>query len=148
LTSGKRLPEMMSDKKDITTLIPQRAPFIMVDKILSSENGKTITSFYIKEDNILSKDGFFREPGMIENIAQSVAAGRGYEGAKENKAPQIGYIGSIKALQIHFFPKINTEIKTEICILNQVLNFTSVSGKIFSDNKIAAECELVIAVSE
>jgi 3-hydroxymyristoyl/3-hydroxydecanoyl-(acyl carrier protein) dehydratase len=136
---------MSSEETNIIHLIPQRAPFVMVDKILFSENGKTVTSFFIKEDNIFSENGFFREPGMIENIAQSVAAGRGYEGAKENKPPQIGYIGSIKKLKINFFPKINTEIKTEITILNQVLNFTSVSGKIISEDKIAAECDIVIS---
>ncbi len=138
---------MIPEKDDIIRFIPQRAPFVMVDKIITSEDGKTITSFFIREDNIFSQDGFFREPGMIENIAQTVAAGRGYEGAKENNPPQIGYIGSIKALKIHFFPKVNSEIRTEVCILNQVLNFTSVSGKIISEDKIAAELELVIAVS-
>jgi len=137
---------MIPEKETIIHLIPQRAPFVMVDKILSSEDGKTVTTFYIREDNLFSENGFFREPGMIENMAQSVAAGRGYEGSKENKVPQIGYIGSVKALKINFFPKVNTEIKTEVCILNQVLNFTSVSGKIFSEDKIAAECEIVISV--
>jgi 3-hydroxyacyl-[acyl-carrier-protein] dehydratase len=138
---------MSSEEKSIKTFIPQREPFIMVDRIMSSDGERTVTSFYINEENIFSEQGFFREPGMIENIAQSVAAGRGYEGSKENKAPQIGFIGSVKALSIHFFPKVNSEIRTEIQILNKVLNFTSVAGKIFSDNKIAAECELVIAVS-
>ena len=120
----------------------------MIDKIISSNDGNTTTSFLIKEENIFSKDGLFREPGMIENIAQSVAAGRGYEGYMNKKAPQVGFIGSVKALKVHFFPKVNSEIKTEIEIQSQVLNFTSVAGKIFSENKIAAECELVIAVSD
>ena len=137
---------MSLEKESTIHLIPQRPPFVMIDKILSSEEGKTSTTFYIKEDNIFSENGFFREPGMIENIAQSFAAGRGYEGAKEKKDPQIGYIGSIKALKIHFFPRVNTEIKTEVFILNQVLNFTSVSGKILSEDKVAAECEIVISV--
>ena len=137
---------MIPEKESIIHLIPQRPPFVMIDKILSSEEGKTSTTFYIKEDNIFSENGSFREPGMIENMAQSFAAGRGYEGAKKKKDPQIGYIGSIKALKIYFFPKVNTEIKTEVCILNQVLNFTSVSGKILSEGKVAAECEIVISV--
>ncbi len=139
---------MTSENTDILNFIPQRYPFVMVDKILFSESKKTITTFYINENNLFCKDGVFMEPGMIENIAQSVAAGRGYEGKKENKSTQIGYIGSIKALKIHFFPLVNTEIKTEIQIQNQILNFTSVIGKIFSGNEIAAECELVIAVTD
>ncbi len=137
---------MIPENNSITHYIPQRAPFIMVDKIVASEEGKTTTSFYIKPTTLFSENGCFREPGMIENIAQSVAAGRGFEGSKKNILPQIGYIGSIKALKIHFFPKINTTIQTEITVLNQVLNFTSIYGKILSDGEIAAECELVISV--
>jgi 3-hydroxymyristoyl/3-hydroxydecanoyl-(acyl carrier protein) dehydratase len=143
----EKVIDMLTENTDILSLIPQRPPFVMVDKVLFSENGKTVTSFLIKKENIFSENGVFREPGLIENMAQSVAAGRGYEQQKENKSPQIGYIGSIKSLKIHSFPKVNTEIKTEINIIHQVLNFTSISGKIFSENKIAAECELVIAVN-
>ncbi len=139
---------MISEIKHITDLIPQRDPFIMVDKLISSDETKTVSSFFIKTENIFCESNQFREPGMIENIAQTVAAGRGYQGFKEKKAPQIGYIGSIKSLKIHFFPKENTTIVTQIEITSQVLNFTSVSGKIIADDKVAAECELVIAVSE
>ncbi|HVD96899.1 MAG TPA: hypothetical protein VNB90_01765 [Cytophagaceae bacterium] len=133
---------------DITSLIPQKPPFVMVDKIIFSDETKTTSTFLIREENIFCENGSFREPGMIENIAQTVAAGRGYEGVKAQKAPQIGFIGSVKFLKIHFFPKLNTEITTTIEILSQVLNFTSVSGKIISEGQVAAECELVVAVQE
>ena len=143
-----KIKSMDLENIPITKLIPQRTPFVLVDSVIFSTPTKTITEFNIKEDTIFSKDGFFREPGMIENIAQSVAAGRGLEGSKENLTPKIGYIGSIKDLKIYFFPKTNTKIKTEIEIQNQVLNFTAVAGKIYSNNEVAAECNLVIAVSQ
>lgn len=139
---------MSPETKNIIELIPQRAPFVMVDKILSSDENTTVTSFFISRENIFCENGFFREPGMIENIAQTVAAGRGYQGIKEQKAPSIGYIGSVKSLKVHFFPKADTYLTTTIKITSQVLNFTSVSGQIISEDKVAAECELVIAVSD
>jgi 3-hydroxymyristoyl/3-hydroxydecanoyl-(acyl carrier protein) dehydratase len=138
---------MTLETKNITELIPQRAPFVMVDKVLSSDETTTVTSFFISKENIFCENGFFREPGMIENIAQTVAAGRGYQGIKEQKIPSIGYIGSVKSLKIHFFPKADTTLITTIKITSQVLNFTSVSGQIMSEDKIAAECELIIAVN-
>jgi 3-hydroxymyristoyl/3-hydroxydecanoyl-(acyl carrier protein) dehydratase len=148
MTSGKNLPNVMSQATiSITDLIPQRAPFIMIDQVIHASEEKTITSFHIKEDNILCQNGFFREPGMIENMAQSVAAIRGLNADVCNQKPQIGYIGSVKNFKAHSFPAVNTTIKTEIRILSKVLNFTSISGKIFADDQLAAECELVIAVS-
>lgn len=132
---------------DAKSLLPQKEPFVMVDQLILSEQDRAITQFYIKEDNVLCENGFFSPSGMLENIAQTVAAGRGYEGAKSGETPKVGYIGSIKNLQIHFLPLQNTEIKTEITILNRVLNFTSVNGKIIVGTNVAAECELVVALA-
>ncbi len=128
-------------------LIPQRPPFVMIDRVVASDEITTVSSFLLTEENIFCEKGLFREPGMIENIAQTVAAGRGYAGALSGKAPQIGYIGSVKSLKIHFFPTVNTTLTTTIEISSQVLNFTSVKGKIYSGEQIVAECELVIAVN-
>ncbi|HMJ46203.1 MAG TPA: hypothetical protein VK498_02685, partial [Ferruginibacter sp.] len=62
----------------ILSYIPQRPPFVMVDKILSSGESSTRTSFIIHEKNIFVENGKFREPGLVENIAQTAAAGAGY----------------------------------------------------------------------
>lgn len=139
---------MQTNSIPITDLIPQRAPFIMVDRILSSDEKSTVTSFHIRKENIFCENGLFREPGMIENIAQTVAAGRGHQGYIRKEAPKVGYIGSVKSFKVHFFPKVETELTTSIEITSQVLNFTSVSGKIFAAEQLVAECNLVIAVSE
>jgi 3-hydroxymyristoyl/3-hydroxydecanoyl-(acyl carrier protein) dehydratase len=138
---------MSSDQFEIEDLIPQRSPFMMVDKIISCDEVSTTTSFYITENNLFCENGIFREPGMIENIAQTVAAGRGFLGRKDHKAPSVGYIGSVKFLKVYFLPKANSTLTTTIKITSQVLNFTSVAGQIISEDKIAAECELVIAVN-
>ena len=130
---------------EIEKLIPHRKPFIMVDKILHSSEEKSTTSFFISNENILSNNGHFSEAGIIEHIAQSVAITRGYSQLNSGVNPKIGYIGSIKKLKIHFLPKTDTEVTTEIRILNQVLNFTSVYGKTFQNGTIIAECELTIA---
>lgn len=120
----------------------------MVDNILSSDEKNTVTRFLVHQENIFCENGLFREPGMIENIAQTVAAGRGYQGSLRKEAPKVGYIGSVKSFKVHFFPKVETVLTTSIEITSQVLNFTSVSGKIFAGEQLVAECDLVIAVSE
>ena len=137
---------MNSEIESIEQLIPHRAPFIMVDKVISFTHEKSTTSFFIEEDNVLCENNSFRETGLIENIAQSVAASRGYEGRKNNTSPKIGYIGSIKSFKVNFFPSVNSEITTEITLLNQVLNFTSIEGKVFQNGQLVAEAELVIAI--
>ena len=127
--------------------IPQRTPFVMVDEIRYSDESITISKFHIKLDNIFVENGFFKEPGLIENIAQTAAAREGLISKKENTQVRMGYIGSIKNLIITDFPKINDEIITRIKIDNQIFQVILITGEIVCDEKIIAQCEMKIFIS-
>ncbi len=137
---------MLVNKEKLTEYIPQRAPMIMVDNLLSS-NEETLSarsSFYIEETNIFCEDGVFKEPGLVENIAQSCALRAGYTFHSKNEKVPLGFIGAVKNLQIHFFPKAGTLLETEIQVVNEIFDVTLVVGKVYSEGKIAAECEMKI----
>ena len=59
-------------------LIPQRHPMVMIDKLFFSDAEKCITGLHINEENIFCNNGFFCEPGLIENMAQTAAVHAGY----------------------------------------------------------------------
>ena len=89
------------EKIDIRDLIPQQAPFIMVDKLLSIDRVNTITSFAVREDNIFYEDGKLDVCALVENIAQTCAVRMGYINLYVNKDNiKLGFIGSIKKLHI------------------------------------------------
>ena len=127
--------------------MPQRPPFVMIDKLLHSDEKHTITGFRVNEDNIFVENGEFREPGLIENIAQTVAAGAGYKFRRNNDPVAVGYIGSIKNLEIFALPKINDELITEITIDDRVFDVIFISGKSSCNNRIMARCEMKIFVN-
>jgi predicted hotdog family 3-hydroxylacyl-ACP dehydratase len=139
--------KIICNKTEILKLIPQQTPMVMVDKLVSCCDGKTVSDFMVDEENIFCENGVFTEPGLIENIAQTAAAGVGYQifsaHAKDAKIP-IGYIGAIKNLKIHFLPPVGQEIQTEVQVEHQVMNATIITGKILSGNKLAVECEMKI----
>ncbi len=138
--------EIKSEGIQIVDLIPQKPPMVMIDKLVYSDDIRAETKFYIKKDNIFCKDGLFREPGLIENIAQTAASQQGSLFKNGKSETKIGYIGAIKNLKINFLPKINTEIYTEIIITNDILGVTVINGKVKYDDKIAAECEMKIFI--
>ena len=61
----------------ITSLIPQRPPFVMVDRVISCDEVDAVAEFSIKEDNIFLDDEKLSPAGIIENMAQSCAARMG-----------------------------------------------------------------------
>jgi predicted hotdog family 3-hydroxylacyl-ACP dehydratase len=138
---------MSTTPANILSLIPQRAPFVMVDEIIYSGETITRSKFIVKADNIFLENGLLKEPGLVENIAQTAAARAGYISQQENKPIRLGYIGAITNLVVTGFPKINDEIFTEITIENQIFDVSLISGKISCDNMILAQCEMKIFIA-
>jgi predicted hotdog family 3-hydroxylacyl-ACP dehydratase len=136
----------MIPEEDILSLIPQRPPFVMIDKLLYSDETIARTSFLITEENIFTENGEFYEAGLMENIAQTAAARAGYISCLENKPVTAGYIAVVKNLEITALPKINNDLITEIKIENQVFDFMLISGRVWYNDKLVATCEMKIFV--
>ena len=124
--------------------IPQKPPMVMVDRILSIVENRTTTAFLIREDNIFCQDGFFREPGLIENMAQTAAAGVGSKPGVATGEPPMGFIGGIRNLKITGFPSVGEEITTTATLLHEVFDARIIQGEVLLNNELIASCELKI----
>jgi 3-hydroxymyristoyl/3-hydroxydecanoyl-(acyl carrier protein) dehydratase len=133
--------------QDAAGLIPQRAPFVMVDKLLFVDNNSSRCSFTISEENIFVRDGYFSTPGMVESMAQTAAAGTGYLFTKANKKVPVGYIGAVQKLKVNDWPPAKAEITMEIQLLTNILQVSLVSGVVKYNEKIMASCEMKIFVN-
>jgi len=131
---------------DIASLIPQRPPFVMIDSLTRSDEEASETRFTIREGHLFVENGFFTEPGLIENMAQTAGAGTGYRLQQEGKVTPIGFIGSMKKLVVSCLPAIGETITTKIYFLQEVMNVHFVTGKVFVDDKEIASCEFRIVI--
>ena len=55
----------------LNELLPQRPPFVMIDRLVSCDEVYAVTELTIREDNIFLEDERLTSSGLIENIAQS-----------------------------------------------------------------------------
>lgn len=133
---------------DISNLIPQKNPFVMVDTLLDFSTNKVVSSFKIKEDNLFLKNSILSEAGLIENMAQTVALHTGYDFFLKNEVAPTGYIGSIKKIDILKLPVLNEIITTKVDILYEFNGVTMVAVKVFNTNNeeiASGEMKTVIA---
>ncbi|WP_394335992.1 hypothetical protein [Flavobacterium laiguense] len=114
------------DKDFVGSLIPQKFPFVMVDKLYSYTETSLLSSFRIEENAIFFQNGNLLESGLIEHMAQSVALHTGYQFYLKQEPAPTGYIGSIKEIQIKELPKLNDEIQTTVSILQEFGGITLV----------------------
>jgi len=134
----------MENAENILSLIPQKPPFVMIDQLQYSDETVSRSSFRITAENIFTIKGRFAEAGLLENIAQTAAARAGYMAHLENKPVGIGYIGSVKDLEIFGLPQTNDELLTEIKIEDKVFNISVISGKVWCNDKLIAQCEMKV----
>jgi predicted hotdog family 3-hydroxylacyl-ACP dehydratase len=132
---------------NILDLIPQRAPFVMIDRLVYSGEKSAKGSLFISESNILCHNNCFQESGLIEFIAQTAAAYTGYLTVTANKEVVKGFIAAVKDLVIYSLPSSGTEIQSEITVDNELLGYTIISGRIFQSTTLVAECELRILLA-
>ena len=133
---------------EITELIPQRKPMIMVDKLLSFSSNEVITSFKIEADNIFVQDNVLQEVALIENIAQTAAAITGYVAYSKNETPKKGFIGAVKNFEVYSLPKVNDILETKLVITAEVFNASIVEGEVYCNDKLIAKAQLKIFLLE
>jgi 3-hydroxyacyl-[acyl-carrier-protein] dehydratase len=142
---------MQLDFEEIKKLIPQRFPFIMIDKVLEIEPGKHAIAVKNISGNDMVFLGHFPDkavmPGalIIEAMAQTAiilfAAGKEKE---EGKKPMY-YFGSVKARFLH--PAVpGDQLKIRIENVKSLPTGAYVSGEAFVDDKKITEAELVFSV--
>src|SRR6187402_3121865 len=107
------------EKDFVADLLPQKAPFVMVDKLFSYSETVLVSGLKIQNDNIFFDNGSLAESGLVEHMAQSVALHTGYQFFLKKEPAPTGYIGSIKEIEIKRLPKLDEEIQTTITILHE-----------------------------
>jgi predicted hotdog family 3-hydroxylacyl-ACP dehydratase len=114
------------EKDFVESLLPQKFPFVMVDKMYSFTETSLVSGLKVLEDNIFCNNGVFLESGLIEHMAQSVAMHTGYEFFLKQEQAPTGYIGSIKDIEIKRLPHLNDDIKTTATVIQKFGDITLV----------------------
>jgi predicted hotdog family 3-hydroxylacyl-ACP dehydratase len=138
---------MKPEEYEILDLIPQRPPMVMIDRLTYSGENSAGGRLFIKESNLFCHEGYLQEAGLLEFLAQTAAAYRGYLQLCAQKEVKLGFIGAIKNLVINSLPQINTEVQSEIIVENELLGFTIITGKILQNRSVIAECEMRILMA-
>jgi predicted hotdog family 3-hydroxylacyl-ACP dehydratase len=135
---------MLVSKENILSLIPQRPPFVVIDGLTACDEVSSITTFRIPQQHVLVEDGVFSEAGLVENIAQTAAAGVGYMVQQNAGDVATGYIAAIKNLDVLALPLVGDVLKTSVIIINKVFDVTVISGVVSSNGNLLAKCEMKI----
>ncbi|HEY4288588.1 MAG TPA: 3-hydroxyacyl-ACP dehydratase [Puia sp.] len=133
---------------NILSLLPHRPPFVMIDELLFADSVSSRTSYRVSPDNVFTENGKWSEAGLLENMAQTVAAGAGYMARSSNEAVKVGFIGAVKNFVVGDLPFVGDQLITEITITDTVFNMVRVEGVISCNGSPIASGELNIFIND
>lgn len=124
--------------------IPQAPPFEMIDELVSATVAETRTQFTVREGHLFVEEGCFTEPGLIENMAQTAAAGTGWLAGQEGKPAPVGFIGAVKNFEVSRLPAVGETITSVVVMQHQVMNAHIVQASVMLRDKEIARAEFKI----
>lgn len=131
---------------DILTLLPQKPPMVMVERLLHCDTVVTETEFTVREDCIMVENGQLTPMGLVENVAQTCAARMGYINVSSGKEVRVGVIGALRDIEIHSLPPVGSTIKTRIEVSEEVFGMTLAQAESYCGDTLLASGTIKIAL--
>ncbi len=132
---------------DIAALLPQAPPFILVDELLFADETTARTAFLITAQCPLVDDGHLSEGGLLENIAQTAAAGSGCHALQTGGTVAAGFIVSVTNFVIASLPAVGDKLLTETRVQMRIPDIIVISGVVNCKDRVIATCEMKILTS-
>lgn len=136
--------------EDITLreLIPQRPPFVMIDRLVSCDMVVTTTELEVREENVFVVEGRLSAEGLMENMAQTCAARMGYINISKGEKVKLGVIGAVNSFDIFRTPKVGEKIVTTIEVLEELFQITLAKAVVCCGTETLAEAKMKIALMD
>ena len=142
---------MQLDFEEIKKLVPQRFPFIMIDRVLELDPGKEAVAVKNISGNDIFFLGHFPEkaimPGaaIIEAMAQTSIVLFASDRKQEGDRKPLYYFGSVKARFFH--PVVpGDQLRIKVVNVKSLPNVVYVAGEAFVEDKKVSEAELVFSM--
>jgi len=127
---------------EVLSYIPQRPPFVFVDRILECGEHSILTDFVVPKEHQLVENGQLVAAGVMENLAQSCAARIGWE--NRDKGVRVGVIGGVSNWEFHYAPHVGDTLLTTIIIGTQVFDATIVQAETRCNGQLVAKCNMKV----
>lgn len=123
--------------------MPHRKPMRLVERILAvcGEN-VTVEALVTQGDLFCDPNGKLSPAALIELLAQSYAAFNGYISLAAGKTPSMGFLVSIKKVEMIGQARAGDRLRVEVCSGGSFGEFTLVQGEVFRGEELIAKGSL------
>ena len=133
----------------VETLIPQRPPMVMIGALAYCDRLHTQTTYFVTPDGLFVSDHNLSAPGLMENMAQTIAARMGYLALYGDEATGVvrkGVIGAVRNLAIEALPSVGAALTTSVDLIEEWGDMILVRAQVVCSGQIACACEMIVSL--
>ena len=134
---------------DAEVFIPHRKPMRLIDRLNESDGTSAIAEACIDMDSpfVIDSSGKIERLILIELVAQSYAAGKGYEDLSCGKRPPKGYLVGISKAVFHGDAYAGQNLLVKVRTKDSFDDFFITVGEVFQREKLILEASLTIWIN-
>jgi len=126
-------------------LIPHRSPIRLIDRLIQFENFSGVVESVIRDDNpLLKEDGELEQCALIELVAQSFAAVKGYGDLINGKSIGMGFLVTINKMQFTGSARKGDLLRIAIEPAGETDDFALAEGKVIRGGDVIAKGGLMV----
>lgn len=132
-------------RDEIKKLIPQREPFLFVDKIVEQSNGKIITSLKLTGEEDFFKGHFPGNPIMPGVLLQEAIFQTGALLMATGSNPGLGVVTRVQNAKFKNMVRPLDELIMEVELVETISNASYMKGKTSVNGKVVLSIEFAVA---
>jgi predicted hotdog family 3-hydroxylacyl-ACP dehydratase len=132
---------------EIETFLPHRAPMRWIEALIDCTDNRATATARFDCDDFAVANGKVLETALVECVAQTIAAAKGYRAQKKAQgtaAVEAGMLVAISCFRIEGSPAPGKELLIEVCELKQYGPMLLVSGSVSCEGQEIAAGELTL----
>jgi 3-hydroxyacyl-[acyl-carrier-protein] dehydratase len=132
----------------VDMLLPHRLPMCLVDRLVEFDDNSGVVEACIGPDSLLvNKDGTLDRVVLIELIAQSYAAVKGYSDLLGGKEIKKGFLVAAKQIELNGRAAAGDLLRIRVSTTGVVGDFNIADGVITKDDMVLASGNITVWIS-
>lgn len=132
----------------VDMLLPHRLPMCLVDRLVEFDDNSGVVEACIGPDSLLvDKDGILDRVVLIELIAQSYAAVKGYSDLLGGKEIKKGFLVAAKQIELNGRAAPGDLLRIRVSTTGVVGDFNIADGVITKDDMVLASGNITVWIS-
>lgn len=127
-------------------LVPHRPPMLLIDRLLEGNEQGGVAETVIRPDHLFLQGGRLHPAALMEILAQSFAAVKGYTDRKQGKKPAEGFLVGVRNLKVYASPQVGDRLSVTINRAGETDEFTWAEGTVQRGTELLAEGTVMVFV--